>query len=377
MSRVRKNPARRSGSVVAATLASLRRNIDGEKFLSAIDSQKRDGFVKSLVDEVRAAFDKLGVASIFANSLNDNDVVPCNQLQSRGLIPEFPIPSEERIGFVAEDTPPNSASSPSIEMAVTCGVEDHLQMRAIAKGLNPEAAWNELDRLDSAINSKLCYAFRRDIGYLTANPALAGSALTFSAFVMPIGLEQTNRADETMKAMRRLGCSFAQAGSVPLDYSGLCKISYDCGGSRGERQSAIAFRRAIEELMDREKDARRELMEDGEDFLLDAFSRDLAIIKNAYAISADEAIAKLWTVFYGTDMGYIAGTTRQRLEFYISCMHSVSIIMTCVEDEQERWNLVASLYSADEEERLETEDYIDILRAERLRILFADAELAI
>lgn len=378
MARSGRHARRGGGPVVMATMASLRRNVRGERFLPAFDPSRRDGFVKQLVGEVAAALADISLPKTALDEVaSQSDFFLCDGVQCDGLVPEFPLPPEERVGFVL-NCDENSKSAMNFihcATAVTCGVEDHLQIRTVVPGLDPEAAWEGLDRIDTAINGRVEYAFRRDIGYLTANPAFAGNALAFSAFVFPIGLELQNAAEETMRDMRRLGCVFEQIGDVPETFSGLCRVSFDCGGSRGEGQCAAAFRRAMVELSERELDARRELASEGEAFLLDAFSRDLSILKNAYAISADESIAKLWTIRAGVEMGYVAGAKPDGVEAAIGGMKSASIALGSAKNQREGWQLLAELYDSDEDTRADAEDYIDTLRADYLRWMLTDTHI--
>ena len=357
-------------SVVMATLATLRRNVKGEKFLPAFNPEARDGFVRRITGEVAKTFDALRMDATVIEDPNDsNFIYICDAAQIDGVVPDFPLPAEARVGVVLEGRPENAMTHvrAGSGLAVTCGVEDHIRMQCLAPGLDPEAVWARLDKLDTAFNGRVEYAFRRDIGYLTANPELAGNALDFAAYVLPLGLELQDASEETMRDMRRLGCVFEPTCSIAQGFSGLCMVSFDCGGSRSEDQCAAAFRRAIVELAERELDARAELAEEGEAFLLDAFSRDLAILRNAYAIAADESISKLWSVRVGIDMGYVSGIKAQQVEQAICAMKSPGIALGATENPKECWEMLNSLYDTDADTREETEDYIDTLRASYLR----------
>ena len=367
-----------NGSVVIATMATLRRNVKGERFLSAFEPARREAFVRRITDYAGESIVELELNTITVETYSDvSDLFLCDGMQESGVVPEFPIPAEEFVGVVGEAMDRSSEGRDFMPfwLAATCGVEDHFQLRYVVPGLDPEAAWERLDKLDTALNRRVDYAFRRDIGYLTANPALAGNALDFCAYVFPIGLELQNAAEETMRDMRHKGCVFEQSGAVPMSFSGLCKISYDCGGSRSEEQCAIGFRHAMEDLVERELDARADLSHDGELFLIDAFSRDLGILKSAYAISADEAVAKLWTVKVGLEMGYISGIKPHLVHKTIGGIRSAAIAMGFAKDKKEGWETLSDLFSTDAETRDDAEDYIDTIRADYLRWLFRNTKI--
>lgn len=365
-------------SVVFATSATLRRNVKGEKFLPAFDQGRRESFIRELLDGATAAFDDLRIPRTRINSLETiGDIVLCDGMQAIGLLPEFPLHESAGAGFVMEGDEHSSPVCTYIpsSLAACCGIEDHFELRSVVQGFDPEGAWAKLDALDTALNDHFEYAFRRDIGYLTANPNNAGNGLELCVYVMPIGLEMLNAAEETMRDMRRRGCVFEQAGSVPGVYSGLCKVSFDCGGGRGEPQCVRGFARAVDELVERELDARAEFSNDqSRPFLLDAFARDLAILKSAYAISADEAIAKLWTVRVGLDAGYVSGVDVDSVEALIGGIRSPGLV-TAMRNGQALLDSLTDIFSSDDEARDDVEDDIDTLRADELRRILAKAKV--
>lgn len=367
------------GSVILATVATLRRNVGAEKFLVATDAARREGLIKRLASDLHSAFEESGIPATKVETVSDHgQLVLCSAAQSWGMAPDFPLPPEESVGIVVEGTEETPAKGDSIPeaMAGTCGIEDHFQLKCLAPGLDPEGAWGRLNRLDTALGDRVGYAFRRDIGYLTANPVLAGCALEFCAYVMPIGLEIVNAAEETMRALRRMGCVFDQSGAVPANFAGLCRISMDCGGSRSEEQCAAAFRRAMEELEERELDARAEIISnDDKTFLIDAFSRDLAILKSAYAITSDEAVAELWTVRTGIEMGYVKGVELSAVESAIGMMRSPAFTLAFEKNHRQALETIIDLFSEDDDSRYDAEDYLDSVRADYLRWLLRKAKI--
>lgn len=356
--------------VVMATTATIRRNVKGRKFFSALDPEEREVLVGETLDAVGKAFEAIGIPHVSLDGVRETgEAVEYDGVQSLGLVPEMPVPLGERMGFVFDDARAAQPSQPRHRIAATCGVEDHIQMTACTTGLDPEAAWALLDKLDSAVNDRVEYAFRRDIGYLTADASRAGSTLDMSVFVIPIGLDIANRADETMREMRSRGCVFDQNGMVPGLFSGLCKVSYNGGRNRREAGVAHSFRRTVEELVERELEARDELFEDGYSFLVDAVSRDLATLKNAFAITADEAIAKLWTVEYGLASDILRGKCRYGIRDMIAFMRSPQFALAycSASSKSEAWEIFNGLFSAEQDERNDAEDEMDIRRAEFLR----------
>lgn len=367
-------------SVVVATTASLRRNVKDRNFFTTLDPEERDSFVHSLTSDIAGAFASLGIETGKLDGINDIEgAVEYGELQGEGLVPEMPLPFSEPTGFVF-DRPANAdGRRPGFlkhSIAATCGVEDHMQLNAIVEGLDPEAAWESLDRLDTAVNERIEYAFRRDIGYLTADPSRAGSALELAVYVFPIGLDIDNQAEETMREMRSRGCEFEQSGMVPGLFSGLCKVTCRSGRNRREGSVARTFRRSIDELIERELEAREDLEGENRPFLVDAYARDLAILRNCRAITADEAVAKLWTVKLGLATGYIAGRPKVKIDDMLPNMASARFAMTFGSGASRQWDIVHSLVGGDDDERDDAEDECDVARADFLRRALRGVEVA-
>lgn len=367
-------------SVVMATAATLRRNVRNCNFFTTLDPEERDAFVHSITADAAEAFASLGIDCAKLDGVSDMEgAVEYCDVQHTGLVPEMPLPLSEPAGFVFDRAPRGDAKHHgflSHSLAATCGVEDHIQLRAIVEGLDPEGAWESLDRLDSALNEHVDYAFRRDIGYLTADPTRAGSALELAVYVFPIGLDIDNKAEETMREMRSRGCEFEQSGMVPGLFSGLCKVNCRTGRNRREISVARTFRRSIEELAERELESREDLEAAGRPFLVDAYARDLATLKNCRAITADEAVAKLWTVKIGLATGYVTGSPKVKIEDLLRNMRSPQFVMAFCDSPARQWDMVHNLLGADDEERDNAEDECDISRAEFLRRVLRGVNVA-
>src|SRR5256714_2251032 len=68
-------------------------------------------------------------------------------------------------------------------LSIMINEEDHLRMQSIRSGLQLKQAFKLVDKIDSALESKLDFAFDSRLGYLTACPTNVGTGMRASATV--------------------------------------------------------------------------------------------------------------------------------------------------------------------------------------------------
>jgi len=83
--------------------------------------------------------------------------------------------------------------------------EDHLRMQALRPGLQLRQAWNAIDRLDTALEKKLDYAFSNELGYLTACPTNLGTGIRVSAMLHLPGLVLAEHINPIIQSVNKLG----------------------------------------------------------------------------------------------------------------------------------------------------------------------------
>src|SRR5213596_3989381 len=73
-------------------------------------------------------------------------------------------------------------------LSIMINEEDHLRMQSIRSGLQLKQAFKLVDKIDSALESKLDFAFHSRLGYLTACPTNVGTGMRASAMLHLPGL---------------------------------------------------------------------------------------------------------------------------------------------------------------------------------------------
>ena len=89
-------------------------------------------------------------------------------------------------------------------ISIMVNEEDHLRLQSMQSGLNLEAAWDAIDRLDDSIESRIEYAFSDDFGYLTACPTNVGTGMRASVMLHLPALGLAKQIDKAFKALQKI-----------------------------------------------------------------------------------------------------------------------------------------------------------------------------
>jgi len=76
--------------------------------------------------------------------------------------------------------------------------EDHLRIQVMHSGLDLQAAWQRIDRIDDLIEDRVAFAYSEKWGYLTACPTNVGTGMRVSVMLhMPalVITRQIEKAD--------------------------------------------------------------------------------------------------------------------------------------------------------------------------------------
>lgn len=153
--------------VIVSTRVSLSRNLDGHPFVWRMRAEERE----EVLGEILAAVgnERLSVSGLFTctrmESLTKTQAV---SLAERGLVtPEFIAKREGKALLSCEDE--------SVSIAVNGN--DHLLLCAMRPGLDLDGAGAAADTLESVLSRAVSFAFDREFGYLTADPANLGTGM--------------------------------------------------------------------------------------------------------------------------------------------------------------------------------------------------------
>jgi protein arginine kinase len=189
--------------------------------------------------------------------------------------------------------------------------EDHLRMQALRPGLQLKQAWGAIDNLDSALETKLNYAFDNDLGYLTACPTNLGTGIRVSAMLHLPGLVLAEQINPIIQSVNKLGLAVRGLYGEGTEALGnVFQVSNQM--TLGENEATIIDRleKALLQIIECEENSRQKLLEGKPKTVYNHIGRAYGILANAHSISSKETMNLLSLLRLGVDLGLFPGAER-------------------------------------------------------------------
>ena len=189
--------------------------------------------------------------------------------------------------------------------------EDHLRMQALRPGFQIREAWNAIDRLDSALEKKLNFAFDNELGYLTACPTNLGTGIRVSAMLHLPGLVLAEQINPIIQSVNKLGLAVRGLYGEGTEALGnIFQVSNQM--TLGESENAIVERleKVLSQIIEHEENARQTLLEKKPKTVYNHVGRAYGVLANAHSISSKETMNLLSLLRLGIDLGSFPGTER-------------------------------------------------------------------
>jgi len=181
-------------------------------------------------------------------------------------------------------------------LSIMINEEDHLRMQSIRSGLQLKQAFKLVDKIDSALEGKLDFAFDPRLGYLTACPTNVGTGMRASAMLHLPGLVLSELINQVIQAVSKIGLAVRGLYGEGTEAMGnLFQISNQI--TLGEKE---------------EHDARQILLQKKPNTLCDQIGRAYGVLTYAHAMPSKEALNLLSILKLGMDLGVFPED--QRLE---------------------------------------------------------------
>lgn len=300
---------KRSTGVVISTRLRLARNIEG----SAFPEWAGEDECARLCGEIVRAFGEI-------EAFQPMQVLEMNKLSplDREILKERHMISREFVERKAGSALVVGAGG----VAMMINEEDHLRGQVIMPGLRIEEAWDVIRRLDLEIEKRVRYAFRTDLGFLTACPTNVGTGLRVSVMVHLPGLRLKGEVEAVVKALDRMGMAVRGIEGEGTDASGdMYQISNQTTLGESEESIIARLTRTVKEVVTHETNARARLVEDEPWRLLDEVGRAYGILTHARMISSGEAIDRLSLLKLGIEMGVVRNLSAASVNEIILVTH--------------------------------------------------------
>ena len=195
--------------------------------------------------------------------------------------------------------------------SVMINEEDHLRMQALRPGFQIREAWTALDRMDSALEKKLEYAFDNELGYLTACPTNLGTGIRVSAMLHLPGLVLSEQINPIIQSVNKLGLAVRGLYGEGTEALGnVFQVSNQM--TLGESETVIVERleKVVSQIIEHEENARAKLLEQKPKVVFNHIGRAYGVLANAHSISSKETMNLLSLLRLGVDLNLFPNTNR-------------------------------------------------------------------
>jgi len=230
--------------------------------------------------------------------------------------------------------------SRDIRLAVMVNEEDHLRMYALEPGFRPYEALQEVIDLETALSKELPFAFSPRFGYLTSCTTNTGTGLRISVMLHLPALSISRSVRGVLDSLHNLGMTARGFyGENTENHGGFFQISNEVTLGKSEREIVDMFSAVAEQIIERERQMRRELLENNRLQVEDQVWRAYAILTHARLLSTKEAMELLALLRLGVDAGFfphISHTEINKLAVAVQPSHIRAALINATGDDEER-----------------------------------------
>lgn len=280
--------------VVVSTRIRLARNLAQFPFNTRADESTRG----QIADQVRECLGDLAVPKV----LNFVDVPSLDEI-SRQFLVERQLISRE---LAEAEGPRGVAFSQAEDVSIMVNEEDHLRLQVLRSGLALDECWEEINRMDDALEEELTFAFHEKYGYLTACPTNVGTGIRVSVMLHLPALVQTREIQKVFHSLQKINLAvrglYGEGSQALGDFY---QISNQFTLGLSETQVIDKVRSVIPRLLDYERRARTAMLDEKKEELHDHIARASGILRSAQTISSEETMHLLSSVRLGVNLGLI------------------------------------------------------------------------
>jgi protein arginine kinase len=187
--------------------------------------------------------------------------------------------------------------------SVMINEEDHLRLQVLRSGFALDEAWEDIDKLDDLIESKLSYAFSEEFGYLTACPTNVGTGMRASVMLHLPALHYTKQLEKVFRALQKIHLAvrglYGEGTRATGDFY---QISNQQTLGKSELEIAKDIREVIPNIITYERLARETLVKESKSLLQDKVARSFGTLQAATMMTTEETMELLSTVRLGVHL---------------------------------------------------------------------------
>ncbi|MEP6672762.1 MAG: ATP--guanido phosphotransferase, partial [Chthoniobacter sp.] len=232
--------------IVVSSRVRLARNLKTFAFPGWAKKHERLQILETIKPQVESLTEMNDAFSVYSQDLS--------ALEKQVLVERHLISREHAAKGVGSAVVMNRRQT----LSIMINEEDHLRMQAIRGGLQLKSVFKMIDKVDSALEEKLDYAFHSKLGYLTACPTNVGTGMRASAMVHLPALVMSEQINQVIQAVNKIGLAVRGLYGEGTEALGnLFQVSNQT--TLGEKEDDIIARlhKVIEQIIEHEQNARQ------------------------------------------------------------------------------------------------------------------------
>jgi len=288
--------------IILSSRIRLARNIADIPFPSGLEAER----AKSVIGMVKDSLSKAELPLEFKDYIM-NELPPIERqfLVERHLISQ---------GLSKNSTSGAALISSDEVVSIMVNEEDHIRIQVILSGLQIKNSWEMASDIDDVLEQNLEYAYNENWGYLTSCPTNVGTGMRASVMVHLPALHITGNMNKILQAVAHIGLTIRGMYGEGTEISGnIFQISNQITLGRAEEEIVENLTSVTRQIIDKEKEARKVLLESNRIMIEDKLWRSWGIIKNARVMNSQECMKLLSDIRLGVDMGIIENIPIQLL----------------------------------------------------------------
>lgn len=305
-----KNPWKsNNNSIWLASTISLSRNIEKFNFPGKLNSDRQKSLIGLISDSLLKHPDLQKPWMIKAEAI---DPASKEYLSEHFLSSEGFYKAHVGEAFIIDET---------AEFLAAINMSDHLLFHIVENKNLLEGAWNRLVKIESFLGKALNYAFLPRWGFLTSDPANAGTAMQMKIFLQLPALIHLETVDEILNETVDDSVLITSLHGSPTEIVGdILTVSNNYSLGVTEEGILKTLHAVATKLILEENSARSRIKNENNVEIKDRVSRAYGILMHSYQIEAVEALNALSLIKLGVESGWVKGMNIRELnELFFNC----------------------------------------------------------
>jgi protein arginine kinase len=281
-------------NIILSSRIRLARNIADIPFPSGLDTNRAEKVVRMVKDSIFKSESTLKFRDYIMQELPP---IERQFLVERHLIsPGLSKNSVKGAALISSDG----------VVSIMINEEDHIRIQTILPGLQIKKSWEMASEIDDLLEQDLEYAYNENWGYLTSCPTNVGTGIRASVMVHLPALNITGNMNKILQAVAHIGFTIRGLYGEGTEIVGnIFQISNQITLGRAEEEIIESLTAVTGQIIDKEKEARKVLLESNRVQIEDKIWRSRGIMKSARMMNSQECMKLLSDIRLGVDMGII------------------------------------------------------------------------